>query len=132
MLLFRRESLQAESERSQLVPRVEEKNRTRSADAIHAQSTSCETNHATRMRCGGRRKARANREIFPRTPRIIVSYATRFRELILITRAVAGEPAAHTWAPRRSSSRGVAVAICATRTAVVRCWVLAGNKSVPR
>jgi hypothetical protein len=96
MLLSRRECLQAESKRSQLVARVEEKNRTRSADAIHAQSTSRETNHATRMRCGRRRKARANREIFPRTPRIIVSYATRFGERLLRNRAVAEVAAAST------------------------------------
>jgi hypothetical protein len=181
MLLSRRESLQAESERSQLVPRVEEKNRTRSADAIHAQSAARETNHATRMRCGGRRKVRPHGQIFPRAPRTIVSYATPFGEWIFRNRAVAEVAAASTFThhlgsepalcgevrtrsrdsagPARQSPLAqeaplngglqncsrhlraacrwiatfeVAGAICARSTAVVRCSVLAGNKSGPR
>jgi hypothetical protein len=60
MPLSRRESLQAESERSHLVPRVEERNRTRSADAIHAYSSQRETNRATETRSIGGIQARAD------------------------------------------------------------------------
>jgi len=58
MPLSRRESLQAESERSHLVPRAEERNRTRSADAIHAYSSQGETNRATETRSIGGIEAR--------------------------------------------------------------------------
>ena len=58
MPLSGRESLQAESERSHLFPRVEERNRTRSAGPIHAHSPRRETNRATETRSIGGLQAR--------------------------------------------------------------------------
>ena len=59
MPLSRRESLQSESERSHLFPRVEARNRTRFAGAIHAHSSRRETNRATETRSIGGIRARA-------------------------------------------------------------------------
>src|SRR5271163_744632 len=66
MPLSRRELLQAESERSHLVPRVEERNRTRSAGTIHAYSARGETNRATETGRIGGGNARASRRAAPR------------------------------------------------------------------